>query len=62
MASEKEPQREGDSSAADDDRATERPARDDTPGQDPVDSPGPYGNPELDEESLRHQQEEEAEG
>ena len=28
------------------------------PGQDPDSSPGPYGNPETDEEFLRHKQQE----
>lgn len=32
------------------------------PGQDPVSSPGPYGNPETDEETLRKKQEERGEG
>lgn len=27
-------------------------------GEDPVSSPGPYGNPASDEEALRHEQEE----
>jgi hypothetical protein len=30
----------------------------DRPGQDPVESPGPFGNPETDEETLRKEQEE----
>ncbi|MBA2241025.1 MAG: hypothetical protein H0W09_07270 [Solirubrobacterales bacterium] len=28
------------------------------PGEDPVNSPGPYGNPASDEEALRHEQQE----
>ena len=52
-----------------DERATQPPAtggdeetpqeeRGESPGQDPVESPGPLGNPETDEESLSHRQQE----
>jgi hypothetical protein len=32
--------------------------RGERPGQDPVESPGPLGNPETDEEALRQRQQE----
>ena len=38
--------------------ATPQEQRGDDPGQDPVDSPGPYGNPESDPETLSHRQQE----
>jgi len=50
-----------------DDRATEAPAEnppeetsggDDAPREDPSEDPGPRGNPDVDEEALRHGQEE----
>jgi len=51
-----------------DERATEAPADDepeqvpgdegDAPRDDPSEDPGPRGNPDVDEEALRHKQEE----
>ena len=51
-----------------DDRATEPPAENppeetsggggDVPREDPSEDPGPRGNPDVDEEALRHGQEE----
>ena len=48
-----------------DERATETPAdnevpgdQDDAPREDPSEDPGPRGNPDVDEEALRHKQEE----
>jgi hypothetical protein len=51
-----------------DDRATEPPAENepeesaetsgDAPREDPSEDPGPRGNPDVDEEALRHSQEE----
>ena len=50
-----------------DERSTESPAEnppdetpqsEDAPREDPSDDPGPRGNPDVDEEALRHKQEE----
>lgn len=46
----------------DDERAAETPAQGGDPEPTPGEDPGPQGNPAQDEEALRHEQEDSADG